>query len=542
MRSRFPACPTGPYPSYVRSADQTGALPGQERATWRHPVAGHSFWRQVRVAAVRGPSTALLDEVVAGVEQALCARGHEWTTTPDDRTDAFVTTARLHEPVSWRHSPLFTGRKRYGLTAKPATYTFVQVREQQLQDLVQRFELALAKDPPDPADFDLPGLSTNAWQVLRDQGSRGGVMMCIGRLLQAQSKSLRVVMVVGERTAEAAYLFDLAGSYPRIDNDDMGGICGDLALRIATHLSTREVTAHRVDGEPIPPAQWQASTGRRAMLHVSRELGARAFFTEMVRIADLVDVPALTGAVAQQYSEGCFGTWDPVLQAQIVTVTGSRHPVVKASLQEDDLAVITGVLDCGSGARVRTVAGLRNDPPSSEAVEFASIDEYLPRRRPAASFGIDAEVPVVRSKLHGHRGVTAYDPDTVEYVPLDAPFFHYLVSCSTDAQAHGVTAAFARSRALRDPADPRTVVFTILPGHGLLVAEKWVPGTQPFEVLLAAIDSGRLEISSRVPQGSMHYVPVGDRMVLQLGGDGTESAAGPDTDLGSDDVREHENG
>jgi hypothetical protein len=480
------------------------------------PHPSHAFLRRVRIAAVRGPSTPLLDDVLTGVEQALRARGHEWTLEPDDRTDAFVTTARLHEPVSWRHSPLFTGRKRYGLSAKPATYTLVQVTPAQLQELVERFDAALAKEPPDRADFDLPGLSTNAWQVLRDQGSRGGAMMCIGRLLQAQSKSLRVIMVVGERAAEAAYLFDLAGAYPRIDANCDDGLCGDLALRIATHLSTREVTAHRIEGEPIPRAIWQASHGRLAMLHVSRELGARAFFTKMVRIADLVDVPAITGAVAQQYSEGCFGTWDPVLQAQVVTVTGSQHPVVKASLQEDDLAVITGVLPCGSGARVRTVEGLRNDPPSSEAVEFESIDQLLPRARPPAAFGIDDLAPVVRSKLHGHRGVQAYDPRTVEYVALDAPFFRYLVSCSTEAQAHGVTAAFARSQALRDPEDPRTVVFTILPGHGLLAVERWVPGTRPFDVLLAAIAERRLDVSSGVPQGHMHYEAQGDRMVLQV--------------------------
>jgi hypothetical protein len=478
----------------------------------------HSFLRPVRLAAVRGPSTPLLDAVLAAVEQALRARGHHWSTVADDRTDAFVTTARLHEPVAWRASPLFTGRKRYGLTAKPATYTFVQATPAQLQELLQRFEVALAKQPPDRADFDLPGLSANAWQVLLDQGRRGGAMMCIARLLQAQSKSLRVVLVVGERTAEAAYLFDLAGAYPRIDAGGELGLADDLALRIATHLSTREVTGHRVEGAPIPRGQWHASRGPRAMLRASRELGARAFFTRMVRIADLVDVPAITNAIAQQYSEGCFGTWDPVLRAQIVTVTGSQHPVAKASLGDDDLAVITGLLDDGSGVCVRTVEGLRNDPPSSEAVEFESIDRVLPRVALPASWGVDGTVPVVRSKLHGHRGVVAYDPRCVEYVPLDPPFFRWLVSCSTEAQAQAVTAAFARSQALRDPGDPRTIVFTILPGHGLLMAEKWVPGTEPFDVLLQAMDDGRLEVSHGVPQGPMHYVTQGDRMVLQLGG------------------------
>ncbi|MBX3462580.1 MAG: hypothetical protein KF830_05385 [Planctomycetes bacterium] len=501
----------------MSSTDAIGVPTGDPAVPASCPAVAHAFWRPVRLAAIAGPSTPLLDAVLAAFEQALRARGHAWTREPDDATDAFVTTARLHEPVAWRQSPLFTGRKRYGLQAKPATYTFVQVTPAQLRELLQRFDAALAKAQPDPADFALPGLSTNAWQVLHDQGRRGGAMMCVARLLQAQSKSLRVVMVVGDTAVEAAYLFDLAGAYPRIDANCDQGLCGDLALRIATHLSTREVAGHRTEGEPVPRAQWRQAPARRAVLRASRELGGRAFFTRMVRIADLVDVPALTGAVAQQYSEGCFGTWDPVLRAQVVTVTGSQHPVAKASLVEDDLAVITGLLDDGSGVRVRAVEGLRNDPPSSEAVEFESIDRVLPHVELPPAFGVAGAVPVVRSKLHGHRGVVAYDPRRVEYVPLDVPYFHYLVSCSTEAQAHGVTAAFARSQALRNPGDPRTVVFTILPGHGLLMAEKWVPGTEPFDVLLAAMDAGWLEVSHGVPQGPMHYVPDGERMLLRLG-------------------------
>jgi hypothetical protein len=515
----------------VAARDATDADHGSEQPPVRGAAPCHPFLRPVRVAAVPGPTTTLLDEALAGVARELRACGHAWTVVPDDRTDAFVTTARLHEPVAWRDAPLFTGRKRFGLAVQPATYTFVQATEAELQHLRDRFAAALARTEPRPEDFAFPGLSANAWQVLRDQGSRGGPMMCIGRLLQAQSKSLRVVLVTGERRVRGAWFFDLAGAHPRITADDTNGLYRDLALRIATHLSTREVTGHRPDGEPIPRASWDAAPGPRAMLRASRELGARAFFTKMVRIADLVDVPALTGAVARQYSEGCFGTWDPSLGAMVVTATGSQHPIVKASLQPDDLAVITGVLPDGSGARVRAVEGLRNDPPSSEAVEFGMIDERLPRRGLSAACGVTGEVPVARSKLHGHRGVSSYDPGTVEYVPLDPPFFRYLVTCSTEAQARGIADAFARSHALRDPHDARTVVFSILPGHGLLMVEKWVPGTQPFDVLLRAIDERRLELSAGVPQGPMHYARRGDRMVLGNGwepapADGTQERRG----------------
>jgi hypothetical protein len=175
------------------------------------------------------------------------------------------------------------------------------------------------------------------------------------------------------------------------------------------------------------------------MAAAGRELGRRSFFTEMVRIADIVPVPAVTEGVASQYSEGCFATWDPRLDALVATVTGSARPVDKGEITEDDLAVIAGVREGAVGAQVREVEGRRNDPPSSEAVEMMDMDSALPR--------IDfhgARVPVVRSKLHGHRGIAGYDRRQVEFVPLEEPYYHYLVSCATDAQAQGIKGAFAR--------------------------------------------------------------------------------------------------
>jgi hypothetical protein len=146
------------------------------------------------------------------------------------------------------------------------------------------------------------------------------------------------------------------------------------------------------------------------------------------------------------------------------------------------------------------------------------MDATLPRIVLGASWPASAEVPVVRSKLHGHRGVASYDPARVEYVPLADPYFYYLVTCGTDAQAQGVKDAFSRSQALRELDDPRQVVFTILPGHGLIMVEKWIAGKEPFQVLWEAMDSGWLQISSHVPQGPMRYVPSADgSMLLQEG-------------------------
>ncbi|HXV35059.1 MAG TPA: hypothetical protein VD769_13715, partial [Gaiellaceae bacterium] len=286
----------------------------------------------------------------------------------------------------------------------------------------------------------------------------------------------------------------------------------DTARRIATTVSTREVTAHEVVGETVPQSLWQTLETPGAMAAAGRELGRRGFFTEMVRIADIVAVPAVTEGVASQYSEGCFATWDPTLGGLVATVTGSARPVDKGEITDDDLAVIVGVREGGAGAQVREVEGKRNDPPSSEAVEMMDMDRTLPQ--------IDvheARVPIVRSKLHGHRGIAGYDTAHVEFVPLEEPYYHYLVSCATEAQAQGIKGAFERSQTLRDPDDPRALAFTVLPGHGCFIAEKWVEGKAPFETMWEFMDAGYLEIESRLPQGPMRYEDAGaGRMKLAV--------------------------
>jgi hypothetical protein len=251
------------------------------------------------------------------------------------------------------------------------------------------------------------------------------------------------------------------------------------------------------------------------MTAAARQLGARNFFTKMVRIADLVHVPSVGDAVAEQYSEGCFSSWDPTLNALIATITGSARPVKKSDITEDDLAVIVGVRPDGKGALVRQVEGKQNSPPSSEALEMVDMDAELPtillkegwdsKKAPAGKGDPVTEVPVARSKLHGHRGIRAYHPDYVEFVPLYPQYYHYIVSCATGAQAQGIKEAFARSAALQNPEDPRQVVFTVLPGHGTVVAEKWVPGKAPFEIVWEYMDAGYFQVDNRIPQGPMSY-------------------------------------
>jgi len=478
----------------------------------------HPWLRKIHVAFVPGPTTALLEEVASNLLHHFRLQGHQIQSIPNDHTDVILTTARFGEPVDWREALLFTARRRFNLSRSSTLYTLLHVSSARFQRLLDHFRAALAKESPDPADYAFPGLAPQAYHVLFEQGRRGGPILALERLVQAQAKSIRMLLVVGDDRPLVAYHFDLVGAHPRSEAEDLEFFYDDIVLRIVTTVSTREVTEHEVVGEPIPSTLWRRLSTPMAMRVAGQQLGERNFFTKMVRIADLVQVPAVTDAVASQYSEGCFATWDPTIEALIATVTGSARPVDKGSITDDDLAVIVGVRPDGSGALVRRVEGKRNDPPSSEAVEMMDMNSPLPTITLDPAWGISAQVPVARSKLHGHRGVAAYDPRRVEYVPLEPPYYHYPVSCATDAQARGIKQAFARSEALQNPDDPRQVVFTVLPGHGVVIVEKWMPGRAPFQVIWEYMDTGYLQVANRIPQGPMEYVPGTDgKMVLPSG-------------------------
>ncbi len=485
----------------------------QESATVR---SIHPWLRKVSVASVPGPTDSLLEQVVANLLRHFRLQGHRVRKTPDSRTDVLLTTAPFGKPLGWREALIFTARRRFNLSHSPTLYTLLHVSPEEFQRLLDHFQAALAKEALDPADYAFPGLAPRACRVLCEQGRRGGPILALERLVQAQSKSIRVILVVGDDRPLAAYHFDLVGAHPRSEAEDLASFYDDIVLRIVTTVNATEVTQHEGVGEPVPSALWRGLGTPRAMCVAGRQLGERHFFTEMVRIADLVQVPAVADVVASQYSEGCFATWDPVLGGLIATVTGSARPVDKGNITEDDLAVIVGVRPDGSGALTRHVEGKRNDPPSSEAVEMMDMDGPLPTAVLGPAWDVAAQVPVARSKLHGHRGIAAYDPRRVEYVPLDPPYYHYLVSCATDAQARGIKAAFARSEALQDPGDPRQVAFTVLPGHGVVIVEKWVAGAAPFQVMWETMDAGYLQVDNRIPQGPMEYAAGPDgRMMLQ---------------------------
>lgn len=476
----------------------------------------HSWLRKTHVCFVPGDHiTPLAQEIIDNTLDQFLLFGHIVQSTPDDHTDIILTTASFGETISWRKSLSLVSRMKFNLSHSPTVYTLIHTRPEDFNQLLYHFENALAKEVPNPADFNFPGLAPEAYKVLFQQGRRGGPIMALERMMQAQAKCFHILLLVGDEEPQKIYHFDMVGGYPHSDSGDRKYFYQDIVMRMVTTVSTHEINDHVVVGEIISRSVWESLVTPAAMRKAALELGERNFFTEMVRIDDLVLVPAVQDAVASQYSEGCFATWDPKLEGLITTVTGSARPVDKSSITEDDLAVIVGVRSDGQGVHVRHVEGKRNDPPSVEAVEMMGIYILLPHIKLIIGGEVFPRVPVVRSILHGHRGIYSYNPDLVEFVPLDPPYYHFPVTCATEAQARGIQQAFARSEALHNPEDPRKVVFTVLPTHGVVIAEKWDYGKVPFQIIWEYFDKGHLQIDNRVPQGVMSYVEKSGKMVIR---------------------------
>ncbi|HEY1479202.1 MAG TPA: hypothetical protein VGF46_04200 [Gaiellales bacterium] len=467
-------------------------------------------------------STAFLDDPLDDsvpaaqlrrLAEEFAARGHGVEATPTDETDVCFASVPFGVPINWRQSLQLGVRRRFKLRHTPLTFAVMSVTPAQLQGMIEHFRHALAKSPIDPADFMVEGLEPTAVDTLVEQGRRGGAMLTVMRVLQTQAKNVRILLFVGEdENPSAVFHLDLVGGHPRtLALGDGSALWDDIVERVLATFSARDVTDHLVDPEIVTAAQWQAAPAREAMRTAGTALGTRRFFTQMIRVADLIAVPAVGDAIARQYSEGCFATWDTTLDGLVTTVTGSARPVDKSGLADDDLAVVVSVRPDGRGVVVRHVEGAENAPPSSEALELRDVDTDLPSIELGPEWGASAgaTVPVIRSKLHGHRGVVAFDPSRVEFVSLPPSYYEHPVSCATAAQAAGIRSAFSNAECLLDPADPRTIAFTILPTHGLVTVERWVPGKEPFGELLEAMDAGQLEIEDRVPQGWHTYEPKG---------------------------------
>ena len=468
----------------------------------------HSWLKQLSVSYIPGPSTGLADRVASGLMDYFHQEGHTTQEVPSPETDVILTTARLGEPLRWREAVLFTARHRYKLKHTPTVITILHALPEEFSGWLDRIEQILKGDLEMGQTF--AGIPETAARTLYQQGKRGGTIMYLLRVLQIQSKSIRVLLVVGADEPRSAFLFDMVGAHPQIKFENTPAFYKDLATRIMTAASTEEITNHLAVEPEVKREEWNGLPTIKEMTQASHELGRRDFFTEMIQVSDVAEVPGFSDAISSQYSEGCFATWDPQLNGLLTTITGSARPVQKENITDKDLAVIVGIKPEHDGALIRKVEGHPNYPPSSEAVEMIGMDLGLPK----ISLPNGAQVPVIRSKLHGHRGIRSFDRNRVEYVSVSESYLHYPVSCSTDAQYRAVQEAFSGSSALQNPQDPRQIIFTVLPGHGVVIVEKWVEGKQAFQVIWEAMDGREIEIANDIPQGPFTFGASGQRSTI----------------------------
>ena len=458
----------------------------------------HSWLRQLNVSYIPGPSTGLANHVEAELMNYFQQEGHLTENIPSAETNVIFTTAKLGEPLGWREA-MFTARHRYKLKHAPTVFTIVHALPEQFSEWMVKVEQILKGSAEMTSNF--AGIPETAAKTLYQQGKRGGAIMYLLRIVQIQAKCIRVLLVIGKDEPDSAFLFDLVGAHPQIKFEDSQSSYKDIAIRIMTAASTEEITNHQVVDPEIQQDEWKNLSTIKEMTRASQELGKRDFFTEMIHVSDVAEIPGFSDAISQQYSEGCFATWDAQINGLLTTITGSARPVRKENITDKDLAVIVGIKPAHDGALIRKVEGHPNHPPSSEAVEMIGMDLQLPK----ISLRNGRQVTVIRSKLHGHRGVQSFDRNRVEYVSVPESYLYYPVSCSTDAQYRAVQQAFSSSSALQNPDDPRQIVFTVLPGHGVVIVEKWVDGKQAFQVIWEAMDNKDIEITNDIPQGPFMF-------------------------------------
>lgn len=471
-------------------------------------IRTHSWLKELSISYVPGPATLLSQQVASGLIEHFREEGHQATAQPSSETEVILTTARLGEPLRWREALLFTARRRFRLKHVPTVFTIVHALPQEFSEWLAKAEIVLNGDPEAAPPFD--DIPESGARTLYQQGKRGGPILYVLRILQIQTKCIRVLLVIGAEQPHYAFLFDLVGAHPEIKFEEPQTFYKDIATRIQTAASTHEITNHQVVDPTIPHQEWEDLPAIHEMTRASHELGKRDFFTEMIKVSQVAEIPGFSEVISNQYSEGCFATWVPRIDGLLTTITGSARPVRKENITDKDLAVIVGIKPERDGALIRKVEGHPNHPPSSEAVEMIGMDLQLPR----ITLEGGAHAPVIRSKLHGHRSIRSFDPAQAEYIPLPESYLYYPVSCSTDAQYLAVQAAFSSSAALRNPQDPRQIVFTILPGHGMVIVEKWVESKAAFQVIWEAMDHKVIEITNEIPQGPFTYQAHGQRCTI----------------------------
>ena len=461
------------------------------------------YLRQLNLFVSPCKKSSFLEHALLSLTNQFQQLGHVLQKRPNKNSDLVFTSAFFGEVIPWNKALLFSPYLKFKIGRTPDIVTLLHAHPNEFHKVFNQLEKSLQKMRPDPEDFNFPGLAPNAYKVLIEQGRRYGPILAMARLLQGQIKSFRIILIVGDQKPQFAYSFDAVGSCPLIHHEKLGSqeFYQDIALRLASAVSTKVVSSHCQYKRKLTKKQWEFLSSPRELCFAGKELQKRNFFTNMIKVSDLVKVPKMTKAVSKQYSEGCIATWDPQLKALIATPKGSEYAVSKGNIHKDLFSIIIKPRHDSLGVYYQTVKGQKKVVPSSEAFEMVQLFESFQKQYQDGQKSFSP----IRSFLHGHRGVAKFDPKKVEYVALEDHFFSFPVSCASGAQANAVYRAFQKLECFKRKDDGRKVAFTLLPCHGVIFIEKWVEQKGPLQLMWEYIDKGYLQIDSYVPQGPARY-------------------------------------
>ncbi len=473
------------------------------------PTNLHPWTRPITIAYLPRTRTPGINLALDALFDWLRGAGCILQAEPDNTTDLILTTRQFGEWVGRDEALLFHAKRLYRLSRRPTILTVVDITEVEYQTQLAHFRALGQLTEEQAAQHQYPGLGPQAAEVIAHQARRGGPELAMGRYLQSRVISIRVMALrtVSGRPHRAVH-YDLAGARPVSDATHLDVFAADVGARMLAAVCATEVNHHSYAPEAVPAATWAALETPDAMVAAGLTFTRYGFFTTPIQVDKVLGYRGIGDAISAQYSEGCYGVYEPEVQGLITTATGSSRLVDKRAITRTDQAVVAGVLPSRDGALVRPVEGMETVVPSVEAVEMMALCEGVPSHLRRNRQGAEVPVPNVRAILHGHLGVESYNPAFVEAVTLEPLYYTQLVSCGTGPLALGTAAAFGRSEALRDLTDPRRVVFLEQPGHGVMLIEKWPAADSnepPFSAILQALDAGHIRMSFNIAQGPMSW-------------------------------------
>lgn len=324
------------------------------------------------------------------------------------------------------------------------------------------------------------------------------------------AKVLFVTRGSAPRQVAEATLCTMEGGHPT----ERHNVADRIRDRLVTAACATEVGEYYdIVRDALPAEAWQASPTPQALVSAGRRMGDLGLLAAPVRIADFVS-PQLADMYelymgVRGYSEGMLFAYDPDLECLIVTGSGSWDVDKRALTREQIVAVDPHLVD---GRRLRVLAPHGTLPlqPSVETWEICALMEAVPKvrvsRDEAGHWRLDPngerQVPMIRSGIHAHVGVTGSDTSVIETIEPDRQQFPYGFGCGTDLTMEVARTTIARSAAVHDPDDNRHFVRWPLLYHGEMAVELWKPGPrrEPFTGLLDLYGTAVQYTPDDVPQ------------------------------------------